>query len=205
MKKFLLAEKIGMTQLIDAEGKVVPVTVVQAGPCQIIKKITKESQDYEAVLVGFKPVDKKKLNKPQEGQVKKYGVEGYKHLKEYRPESLDGLEEKQELTVEIFEENEIVSVRGTSIGKGFAGTVKRHNFRIGPMSHGSKSHRIPGAIGAGTYPGRVFKGKKMAGHMGDATVTVKNLKVVGIDKEKNLLFIKGAIPGKKKNLIQVFN
>jgi large subunit ribosomal protein L3 len=205
MKKFLIGKKIGMTQLMVEGGNVVPVTVVQLGPCQILDKKEKDKYGYQAVVLGYGKTDLEKLSKPKRGYfVKKNNEVGYKLLKEYRPETLDGLDVNSELTLDIFEKDEKVSVRSKTIGRGFTGTIKRHNFKRGPMSHGSKSHRIPGSIGAGTSPSHIFKGKRMAGHYGDEFVTIHNLSVVGKDLETSCIFLKGAIPGKKNNVVEVF-
>ncbi len=204
MKKFLIGKKIGMTQLMVENGDVVPVTVVQLGPCQIVDKREKEKVGYDAIVLGYGKIALEKLTKPKRGYFVKNNQEGYKLLKEFRPDSIEGFVVNTELTVDIFEKDEKVSVRSKTIGRGFTGTIKRHNFKRGPMSHGSKSHRIPGSIGAGTSPSHIFKGKRMAGHYGDEYVTIHNLSVVGKDLETSCIFLKGAIPGKKNNLVEVF-
>ncbi len=192
----LLGTKKGMTQVYDKAGAVVPVTVVEAGPCVVLKK----SDLNSTVQLGYGSV--KKATKPMAGQFKKAGVEkALKHLKEFKADKLDGIELGQEIKADLFKAGEKVSVTGSSIGKGFAGTVKRHHFRRSPMSHGSKSHRIPGSIGAGTTPGRVYKGKRMAGRMGGERITVKNLKVVQVIPDKNLILIGGAVPGVEGGLL----
>lgn len=204
MQKYLLGEKVGMTQLMNDDGVVTPVTVLKVGPCTIVDIIGKEKRGYNALLLGYKEAREEKLTKPLLGQYKKYGVSAHKVLMECRVDEVEGYEPKQKLTLEIFEKNEKVNVRSKTIGRGFSGTIKRHNFRRGPMSHGSKSHRIPGSIGGGTYPGRVIKGKKMAGQHGNKYVTVKNLEIVDIDMDNGYIFLKGAIPGKKNNLVEIF-
>ncbi len=196
MLEGIIGKKIGMTQVYDKSGAVVPVTVIEAGPCFVVAK----NKDSKKVQVGYGKA--KKSSKSLSGHFKKAGVdENLKVLKEFSCDDLDGIQLGQQIKVDIFKEGSKVSVTGTSIGKGFAGTVKRHHFRRSPMSHGSKSHRIPGSIGAGTTPGRVYKGKRLAGRMGGEQVTVKNLSVVRIDPEKNLVLLRGAVPGFKGGYI----
>lgn len=198
MLKGLLGRKLGMTQIFDKSGYVVPVTVIEAGPCYVVQK----NEDSGCVQVGYKKTAKAK--KPVLGRLKKAGItEGLRHFQEFEQAGKEEIAPGQEIKVDIFKEGEKVAVSGVSIGKGFAGTVKRHHFRRSPMSHGSKSHRIPGSIGAGTTPGRVYKGKRMAGRLGGKNVTVKNLTVVQIDPEKNLLFLKGAVPGVEEGLLEI--
>ena len=204
MEKFILGKKLGMTQLIQESGEVVPVTVIDAGPCAVVELRTKENNGYVSILLGYEDLKEKHTNKPKSGFFKKQTVKPKKYLKEFRVESTDGYELNAEINVSVFEENERVNVKSKSIGRGFAGTIKRHNFTRGPMSHGSKNHRLPGSIGAGTDPARVFKGTKMGGHMGNQFVTVKGLLVVKVDAEKGLIYIKGAVPGKKNNLVEIF-
>lgn len=202
MKKFLLGKKVGMTQIITEDGEVIPVTVVKAGPCNVLSIKTEADDGYNAIQVGYEAVKAEKLTKPVRGYFEKNGLEACKHVQEFRVDQTEGYELKQVIDVTVFAEGDKVNVRGKTIGRGHAGTIKRHNFRRGPMSHGSKSHRITGSIGGGTYPGRVIKGKKMSGHYGDEYITVKNLEVVGVDQEDGLLLIKGAIPG-KKSLVEI--
>ncbi len=192
----ILATKIGMTQIFDEAGNVVPVTVLEAGPCVITQVKTNENDGYSAIQVGFGKA--KKLNKPMKGHLKEAASA---QLKEFRVAKTDDYKVGQEIKAEIFKKDDILTVSGTSIGKGFAGTIKRHNFSRGPMSHGSKNHRLPGSIGAGTTPGRVFKGTKMAGRMGNEKVTIKSVKVAKVEGEKNLILLKGAVPGKPGNLL----
>jgi large subunit ribosomal protein L3 len=191
-----LGKKIGMTQMFDDGGNMIPVTVIEASPCVVTQLKTVEKDGYKAVQVGHGK--SKKINKPLKGHLKETNV---KNLREFRINNPEELKVGQEIKLDVFNPGDIVSVSGVSIGKGFAGTVKRYNHARGPMTHGSKSHRIPGSIGAGTTPGRVFKGRKMPGRMGGQKVTVKNLKVVNVDAEKNVILIKGAVPGKKGNLL----
>lgn len=196
----IFGRKVGMTQIFDEKGDVVPVTVIHAAPSVILKKQTKEKDGYTSIQIGFE--ESKKVNKPETGHQKKAGVEkAYKIIKEIRVDDLSKFSVGQQINVDIFSPGEIVDVSGTSIGKGFQGTIKRWHFTRGPMSHGSKFHRHPGSIGAGTTPGRVVKGLRMAGHMGNRQVTVKNLLVVSVDAEKNLLLLMGAVPGKKNSLV----
>lgn len=196
MLEGIIGKKVGMTQVYDKAGEVVPVTVIEAGPCFVVAK----NKDSKKVQLGFGK--KKKPAKSAAGHLKKAGIEeSLKVLKEFKCDDFDGIQPGQQIKVDIFKEGSKVAVTGTSIGKGFAGTIKRHHFRRSPMSHGSKSHRIPGSIGAGTTPGRVYKGKRLAGRMGGEQVTVKNLSVVRVDTEKNLLLLEGAVPGSNGGII----
>ena len=192
----ILGTKLGMTQIFDEEGRSVPVTVVQAGPCTVTQIKTEQTDGYSSVQLGYGDVAEKALTKAQLGHLKKSDASPVRHLREYRVDDVSGYELGQAITVESFEAGQIVDVVGRSIGRGFAGYQKRHNFRRGPMTHGSKNHRQPGSTGAGTTPGRIYPGKRMAGQMGDVRVTVRKLKVVQIDAEKNLLLVKGSVPGK---------
>lgn len=200
--KGILGKKLGMTQVFTAEGSVVPVTVVEAGPVVITQIKTIENDGYQAIQVGYGDVKEKALNKPKKGHLAKSGVLK-RNLKEFRVESVDGFEVGQEIKADLFAEGEKIDVTGISKGKGFQGPIKRHGQSRGPESHGSRYHRRPGSMGACSYPGRVFKNKKLAGHMGSVKVTVKNLEVVKVDAEKNLLLIKGAIPGAKGSVVTV--
>lgn len=199
----ILGTKLGMTQVFDEAGNAIPVTVIQAGPCVVTQVKTPQTDGYSAVQVGFKRVAEKALTKPELGHLAKAGSEPLRHLQEYRVESTDGFELGQALTAERFESGQLVDVVGTSIGRGFAGYQKRHNFRRGPMAHGSKNHRLPGSTGAGTTPGRVYPGKRMAGRLGGGRVTIRKLQVVRVDAERNLLLIKGAVPGKPGALVSI--
>lgn len=192
----LLGEKIGMTQVFDDQGNVVGVTVINAGPCVVTQLKTEAKDGYNAIQIGFGK--KKKLSKPLQGHLKEKNVRFMREILVAKPEEY---QVGQEIKVDIFQPRDLVSVSGISIGKGFQGTVKRHHHHRGPMSHGSKSHRIPGSIGAGTTPGRVFKGRGMPGHMGHEMITQPNLRVVSIDPEKNLILVAGAVPGKPGNLV----
>ncbi|MBD2427142.1 50S ribosomal protein L3 [Phormidium sp. FACHB-1136] len=199
----ILGKKLGMTQIFDDAGNAVPVTVVQAGPCVVTQVKTPDTDGYAAIQVGFDEVAEKALNKPELGHLAKSGSAPLRHLKEYRVDAADGYELGQAITAESFAAGQLVDVTGKSIGRGFAGYQKRHNFRRGPMAHGSKNHRLPGSTGAGTTPGRVYPGKRMAGQLGNTQVTVRKLEVVRVDNERNLLLIKGAVPGKPGALLSV--
>nr|WP_277881822.1 50S ribosomal protein L3 [Coleofasciculus sp. FACHB-T130] len=199
----ILGTKLGMTQIFDETGKAIPVTVIQAGPCTVTQIKTKATDGYTAVQLGYKEVKPKSLNKPELGHLAKSSAPPLKKLREYRFENVGEFELGQELKPDIFTAGQIVDVIGTSIGKGFAGYQKRHNFKRGPMSHGSKNHRLPGSIGPGTTPGRVYPGKRMAGRLGGTRVTIRKLTVVRVDAERNLLLIKGAVPGKPGALVNI--
>ena len=199
----ILGTKLGMTQIFDETGKAIPVTVVQAGPCTVIQVKTKQTDGYTAIQVGYGETKTKALSKPELGHLAKAGAEPLRHLHEYRLVDASGYEMGQTLKADLFEAGQVVDVIGTSIGRGFAGYQKRHNFARGPMSHGSKNHRAPGSTGAGTTPGRVYPGKRMAGRLGGGQVTIRKLTVVRVDVERNLLLIKGALPGKPGALLNI--
>lgn len=204
MKKGLIGKKIGMTQIFDENGKVIPVTVVEAGPCTVTQIKTMENDGYEAIQVGFGDVKVSRVNKPMKGHFDKADVAPKKTLKEFRLESIDGIEVGNILKADVFEVGEIVDVKGTSKGHGTAGAIKRWNFSRLRMTHGTgPNHRHAGSLGACSSPSRVFKGKKMAGHYGHETVTVQNLKVAKVDAENNLIAIKGAIPGPKGGIVVI--
>jgi large subunit ribosomal protein L3 len=193
-----------MTQIFDNKtGVAIPVTVVQAGPCPVTQVKTKKTDGYESIQVGYKTVKEKALNKPLLGHLAKAGVSPLRHLIEYRLEDASAYTLGQEITAAIFQEGDLVDVAGTTIGRGFSGYQKRHNFKRGNMTHGSKNHRLPGSTGAGTTPGRVFPGKRMAGQYGATQVTIRKLSVVKIDSERNLILIKGAVPGKPGTLLNI--
>ncbi|MEO1520941.1 MAG: 50S ribosomal protein L3, partial [Cyanobacteria bacterium J06633_2] len=195
--------KLGMTQIFDDEGRSIPVTVIQAGPCRVTQVKTTDTDGYTAVQVGFGATKDKSISKSELGHLNKAGITPVRHLKEYRLEDVSSYELGQEIKADIFEAGQLVDVTGTSIGKGFAGYQKRHNFRRGPMSHGSKNHRLPGSTGAGTTPGRIYPGKRMAGRTGGEQVTVRKLKVVSVDADRNLILIKGAVPGKPGTFLNI--
>ncbi|MGF1602486.1 MAG: 50S ribosomal protein L3 [Thermosynechococcaceae cyanobacterium] len=199
----ILGTKLGMTQVFDEEGRSIPVTVVQAGPCAVTQVKTKETDGYTAVQIAYGEIREKLLNKPKLGHLKKSGTSPMRHLREYRLTDAGEFELGQAITAERFNEGQLVDVTGTSIGRGFAGYQKRHNFKRGPMSHGSKNHRQPGSTGAGTTPGRIYPGKKMAGRMGGIQVTTRKLTVVKVDAERNVMLIKGAVPGKAGTLLNI--
>ena len=199
----ILGTKLGMTQIFDEDGNSVPVTVVQAGPCPVTQIKTEQTDGYSSVQLGYGEVKEKALTKSQLVHLMKCGGSPVRHLREYSIDDVSGYELGQNVTVESFELGQVVDVVGKSIGRGFAGYQKRHNFRRGPMTHGSKNHRQPGSTGAGTTPGRIYPGKRMAGQMGDVRVTVRKLKVVQIDAEKNLLLVKGSVPGKAGALLDI--
>jgi large subunit ribosomal protein L3 len=199
----ILGTKLGMTQVFDEAGRAIPVTVIQAGPCTVTQVKTAQTDGYSAIQVGYGEVSQKALNKPELGHLAKSGAVPLRHLCEYRLEDSSQFELGQQIKVDAFSPGQVVDVIGTSIGRGFAGYQKRHNFKRGPMAHGSKNHRLPGSTGAGTTPGRVYPGKRMAGRLGGTQTTVRKLTVVRVDAERNLLLIKGTVPGKPGALINV--
>ena len=199
----ILGTKIGMTKIFDENGLAVPVTVVQSGPC-IVTQIKNFSTDgYNAIQIGFLAKKIKNTNKAEQGHFTKVGCQPQRILKEFKVESTENFTLGQQIKVDCFEIGQFVNVTGRSIGKGFSGLQKRYNFSRGPMTHGSKNHRLPGSIGAGTTPGRVLPGKKMAGQYGNKNVTISKLKVLNIDSKENLLLLKGAIPGKAGNIVSI--
>ncbi|MGC1307330.1 MAG: 50S ribosomal protein L3 [Phormidesmis sp.] len=199
----ILGTKIGMTQVFDETGIAISVTVIQAGPCAITQIKTEQTDGYSSVQIGYGEVKEKALNRPKLGHLKKSGTSPVRHLREYRVDEAGEFEVGQSLGADRFEAGQLIDVSGISIGKGFAGNQKRNNFRRGPMSHGSKNHRAPGSTGAGTTPGRVYPGKKMAGQMGNQKVTVRKLSVVRVDSDRNLLLVKGGVPGKPGTLLSI--
>ncbi|ACO83500.1 50S ribosomal protein L3 [Clostridium botulinum] len=205
MKKAILGKKLGMTQIFNENGKVIPVTVIEAGPCTVIQKKTVEKDGYEAIQVAFGDIREKLRNKPVKGHFAKAGVSVKRHIKEFKLEDLNSLEIGQEIKADVFEAGERVDISGVSKGKGFQGTIRRWNAHRGPMSHGSKFHRAVGSMGASSDPSRTFKNKRMPGHMGNVNTTVLNLEVVRIIPEKNLILIKGGVPGPNKGLVQIRN
>lgn len=205
MAKAILGRKLGMTQIFTEEGQVVPVTVVESGNNIVVQNKTVENDGYNAIQIGFGAIKESKVNSPMKGHFAKAGVAPVKFIREMRLENASEYNVGDTIGVDIFSSGELVDVTGTSKGKGFAGGIKRHNFARGPMGHGSKSHREPGSTGAmiSGHGGRVLKGKKLPGHMGSEKVTVQRLTVVRVDADRNLLLIKGAIPGPKKGLVVV--
>ena len=198
--KGILGKKIGMTQIFTEAGEVVPVTVVEAGPVVVTQVKTIENDGYTAIQVGFGDAKEKSLNKPQKGHLAAANTLK-KHLKEFRVDSVEGYTVGQEIKADLFAAGELIDVTGISKGKGFQGPIKRHGQSRGPETHGSRYHRRPGSMGACSYPGRVFKNKKLAGHMGSVKVTVQNLEVVRVDADKNFILVKGAIPGAKGSVV----
>ena len=200
--KGILGKKLGMTQIFTEEGIVVPVTVVEAGPNVVTQDKTVEKDGYNAIQVGFEDAKEKSLTKPQKGHLAAANVLK-KHLKEFRVDAVEEFTVGQEIKADLFAAGEKIDVTGTSKGKGFQGPIKRHGQSRGPESHGSRYHRRPGSMGACSFPGRVFKNKKLAGHMGSVKVTVQNLEVVRVDADKNLILVKGAIPGPKGSMVTI--
>lgn len=205
MNKAILGKKLGMTQIFDENGKIVPVTVIEAGPCVITQKKTKEKDGYDAIQVGFEDIREKLTNKPMRGHFKKAGAPLKRIVKEFKLEDITSYEVGQEIKVDIFAAGEQVDVTGTSKGKGFQGVIKRWNAHRGPMTHGSKFHRAPGSMGGSSDPSRTFKNKQMPGHMGNVKTTVLNLKVAKVIPEKNLILIKGGVPGPNKGFVVIRN
>ncbi|HCO19307.1 MAG TPA: 50S ribosomal protein L3 [Tissierellales bacterium] len=201
--KNMLGKKVGMTQIFKEDGTLVPVTVIEAGPLFVVQKKTVEKDGYNAIQVGFGDVKEKRMTKPAKGHFDKANVAYRKFLREFKVENPDEFEIGQEIKADVFSEGDMVDVTGSSKGKGTAGVIKRHGFGRGRETHGSKFHRMPGGMSAGTYPGRVFKGHRMMGRMGNERVTVQNLEVVRVDAEKNLILVKGAVPGPKKGLVSI--
>lgn len=202
MREMILGKKIGMTQIFDAEGKLIPVTVVEAGPCIVVQQKDTENDGYQAVKVGYGSIKEKNANKPHKGQFTKAGIAPLRYLREVKVEDISEYPLGHEIKVDVFQSGDMVDVTGVSKGKGTQGVIKRHNFSRGPMAHGSRHHRKPGSIGA-LGPNRVFKGKKLPGHMGKDKITIQGLEIVKVDVEKNLLLIKGSVPGARKTLITI--
>ena len=203
MNKGLIGKKVGMTQIFDEKGRVVPVTAIEAGPCVVAQVKTKETDGYQAIQLGFGEVKEKKVNKPEKGHFTKVNLAPRKHLREFRLDTIEGIKVGDELKADVFSVGDKVDVQGTSKGKGFQGVIKRHGQSRGPMAHGSMYHRRPGSMGATSTPGRVFKGKKLPGHMGVQTVTIQNLEVVKVDLDKNVILVKGSVPGVKGAILKI--
>ena len=203
MKKALIGKKLGMTQIFGENGVVIPVTVIEAGPCVVAQVKTLENDGYEAVQLGFGEVKENKLNKPEKGHFAKANIAPKKHLREFRLDSIEGIKVGDEFKADVFVEGEKIDIQGTSKGKGFQGVIKRHGQHRGPMGHGSMYHRRPGSMGPTSTPGRVFKGKKLPGHMGAETVTIQNLDVVRVDLDKNVILVKGSVPGAKGAILKI--
>jgi len=200
--KMIIGRKIGMTQIFR-NNKAIPVTVIKAGPCVVVQKKTVETDGYNALQLGFEEISEKKVNKPLLGHFKKFGVKPFRILKEFRIENIDDFEIGQEIKVSMFKEGDIVDVTGWSKGRGFAGAMKRWGFRGGPKSHGSKFHRQLGSVGQHTEPAKIWKGKKMPGRYGNERVTIRNLEVLKVDAENNLLVVKGGVPGARGGLLLI--
>ena len=203
MKKAIIGRKVGMTQLFTADGKLLPITVIEAGPCPVVQKKTVEHDGYEALQVGFAPIREKLVTKPMLGHFKKASGGAHRYVKEIKLDNAAEYEAGQVITVDMFETGDKVDVTGKSKGKGFQGVIKRWNQSRGRMTHGSRYHRRVGSMSACSYPGEVFKHKNLPGHMGSERITVQNLEVVRVDAERNLLLVKGAIPGAKGSLVVV--
>lgn len=201
--KAILGKKVGMTQIFSDKGEVIPVTVIEAGPAVVTQIKTVETDGYYGVQIGFEDQKEQRLNKPEKGHFAKAGVSAKKHLAEFRPEEGDTFELAQVITVADFEEGTKLDITGTSKGKGTQGNIKRHHHRRGPMSHGSKHKRLPGGLAAATYPSRVFKGNKAPGRTGRDTVTLQNLVLVKTIADRNLMLVKGAVPGNKGGILKI--
>mgnify|MGYP000604227375 CR=1 FL=1 len=199
----LLGNKIGMTQIFDESGNIIPVTILKVGPCIVTQIKTVLTDGYNAIQIGYGTVSNKSLTQPELGHLQKSNIQPLKYLKEFRVNDPEEFEVGQVLNVESLAAGQLIDVTGKSTGKGFAGLQKRHNFTRGPMTHGSKNHRAPGSIGMGTTPGRVLPGKKMAGQLGNKIATIKKLKVIQFNLEENILVIKGSVPGKPGNLLSI--
>jgi large subunit ribosomal protein L3 len=200
----LLGNKIGMTQIFDESGNIIPVTILKVGPCVITQVKTTLKDGYDAIQIGYGNVSSKSLTQPELGHLQKSNLQPLKYLKEFQMNAEnDEFEVGQVLNVDSFTPGQLVNIRGKSIGKGFSGLQKRHNFSRGPMTHGSKNHRAPGSIGMGTTPGRVLPGKKMSGQLGNKLTTIRKLKVIQANEKENILVIKGSVPGKPGNLVSI--
>ena len=203
MNKGLIGKKLGMTQIFDEQGKVIPVTVIEAGPCVVAQVKTVETDGYNAIQLGFGDVKESKINKPEKGHFAKSKLTPKKHLREFRLDSVENINVGDELKADTFTAGDQLDIQGTSKGKGFQGVIKRHGQSRGPMGHGSMYHRRPGSMGPTSTPGRVFKGKKLPGHMGSQTITIQNLEVVRVDLDKNVILVKGSVPGAKGAILKI--
>ena len=199
----LLGNKIGMNQIFDELGHIIPVTILKVGPCVVTQVKTKSKDGYDSIQIGYGTISNKALTQPELGHLQKSNIQPLKYLKEFRINNNSEFQIGQVLNVESFVPGQLVNIQGKTIGKGFSGLQKRHNFTRGPMTHGSKNHRAPGSIGMGTTPGRVLPGKKMSGQLGNKILTIKKLKVIQINSEENILVIKGSVPGKPGNLLSI--
>ena len=203
MKKGLIGRKIGTTQIFDEKGNVVPVTVIEAGPCIVAQVKNTETDGYEAIQLGFGEIKDKHINKPEAGHFAKSKLQNKKYLREFKLDDISGFRVGDEIKADVFSAGEKVDVQGISKGKGFQGVIKRHGQHRGPMGHGSMYHRRPGSMGACATPSRVFKGKKLPGHMGRVTITIQNLDVVAVDMDKNVILVKGSVPGAKGAILKI--
>lgn len=203
MKKAIIGRKVGMTQIFDEAGKVIPVTVLEAGPCVIAQVKSVETDGYNAVQLGFGDVKESKLNNPEKGHFTKSKLPLKKHLREFRMDSVEDVKVGDELKADVFAKGDKVDIQGISKGKGFQGVIKRHGQSRGPMGHGSMYHRRPGSMGSTSTPGRVFKGKNLPGHTGRITVTIQNLEVVSVDLDKNVILVKGSVPGANGTILKI--
>lgn len=199
----MIGKKVGMTQIFNKDGNAIPITILETGPCTITQIKKNKHNSCAEIQIGYEYVNPSQLKKPNIGHFKKAKVPCFKYLKTYKSNSWNSLNIGQVLNVKQFQPGNCIHISGISIGKGFSGYQKKHNFSRGPMSHGSKNHRQPGSIGAGTTPGRVFPGKKMAGRLGNRRVTIRNLKIINIDSDKNIIIVKGSVPGKKGNIVYI--
>lgn len=203
MKKGLIGKKIGMTQIFNEEGKVIPVTVIEAGPCVVSQVKTEETDGYNSIQLGFGAIKESKVNKPERGHFTKANIAPARYLREFRVDSIEDVKVGDELKADIFMAGDKIDIQGTSKGKGFQGVIKRHGQHRGPMGHGSMYHRRPGSMGSTSTPGRVFKGKKLPGHMGAEIVTIQNLEVIKVDLDKNIILVKGSVPGAKGSILKI--
>ena len=203
MKKGLIGKKVGMTQIFDEKGMIIPVTVIEAGPCVVSQVKTEETDGYNSIQLGFGAIKESKVNKPERGHFTKANIAPARYLREFRVDSIEDVKVGDELKADIFMAGDKIDIQGTSKGKGFQGVIKRHNQSRGPMGHGSMYHRRPGSMGSTSTPGRVYKGKNLPGHMGYETVTVQNLEIVKVDLDKNVILIKGSVPGNKGAILKI--
>jgi large subunit ribosomal protein L3 len=199
----LLGNKIGMTQIFDESGNIIPVTILKVGPCLVTQVKTKSKDGYDSIQIGYSNVSSKVLTQPELGHLQKSNIQPLKYLKEFRVNNVEEFQIGQVLNVDSFSPGQLVNIKGKTVGKGFSGLQKRYNFSRGPMTHGSKNHREPGSIGMGTTPGRVLPGKKMAGQLGNKITTIKKLKIIQVNLEENILVIRGSVPGKPGNLLSI--
>ena len=201
--KALIGKKVGMTQIFDEKGNIIPVTAIEVGPCTVTQIKTMDQDGYQSIQLGFEDVKESKLTKPELGKFKKAKLSPKKYLREFPIESVEGINVGDEFKADVFEVGDKVDIQGTSKGKGFQGVIKRHGQSRGPMGHGSMYHRRPGSMGSTSTPGRVYKGKNLPGHMGVETVTIQNLEIVKVDLDKNLILDKGSVPGAKKSILKI--